>query len=164
MSDEMMGKTTSKQFKKDGVKCCKEMKHHCQCYLEIEEKEKDGEMMYRSRDCQVADWKQQKIGCGKSLDISAAFDDVHIGDSESNTKKSGRAHRSPRVVRLIEYLENTTKHDYLVETTPGKSDDVFSIKFDEVLGAVALINVRNILFTSSSPSVEGAADVCSRWL
>lgn len=29
-------------------------------------------------------------------------------------------------------IENTTKHGYVVETTTGKSDDLFSIKFDGV--------------------------------
>ncbi|KAK0245288.1 hypothetical protein EDD85DRAFT_943692 [Armillaria nabsnona] len=174
MFDEMMGKTASKQFKKDEVKRRKEMKLHCQRCLKVEDKEKDGKMTvcsrcksigreirYCGRDCQVADWKQHKMGCGKPLDISAAFNDIHIGGSESNTKRPDIPpcppghRRSPHVVRLIEYLEKTTKHDYVVETTLGKND-IFGIKLDEVPGAVAFIHMRNMLFTSSGPGVEGA--------
>ncbi|KAK0440437.1 uncharacterized protein EV420DRAFT_1486000 [Desarmillaria tabescens] len=153
MFEKMMGKIASKQFKRD---------EYC---LKVEDKEKDGKMTvcsrsksigreirYCSRDCQVADWKQHKketftseIAKATPKDLTSRH--VHLGiDSQS-----------PYVVRLIEYLELSTKHDYVVETKPG-TDDVFGIKLDEVPGAVAFIHMRNMLFTTSGPARK---ELCS---
>ncbi|PBK77596.1 hypothetical protein ARMSODRAFT_1012741 [Armillaria solidipes] len=66
--------------------------------------------------------------------------------------------RSPHIFQLLEYLENTTKHDYVVETTPGKSDDAFSIKFDEVPGVVAFIHT----YAQGGPRVRSAREQLMR--
>ncbi|KAF9016028.1 hypothetical protein BDZ89DRAFT_1076024 [Hymenopellis radicata] len=174
MIDAIMGgKSAGKAFRKAEAKRRKDMGLFCQHCLKAEEKEKNGKMTvcsrcrklgreirYCGRDCQLADWKQHKLQCGKPLDASLVLDDVYVQGSERII--GGRPdippcppghRRSPHVIRLIEDLETCPLKDYLTEFT---ALDFGSAALDEVPGAAVFMHMRNILFTSTGPGAEGA--------
>ncbi|KAK0456846.1 hypothetical protein EV421DRAFT_2013888 [Armillaria borealis] len=92
---------------------------------DIEDKEKGGKMAVCSRCTSIG----REIRYCKLAVVTAKWP---IGGSRKQHQKARRAHlvirRSLHIVQLIGDLElNMAKHDYVVDTTPSKSDNVFAL-------------------------------------
>ncbi|RDB15627.1 hypothetical protein Hypma_004013 [Hypsizygus marmoreus] len=161
--DQIMGPAAANKWKKEETQKRKEMKLFCSACLKPEEKSEMGKMSacrpckaigrevrYCNKECQRNAWKTHKAECGKLLDLEQAFKPVtpFIGRKPRPVRpdippvRPGHR-RSPHLLRLIQYLNETPLKDYIM-VLEGV-DELEGVSLDTIQGAALFTIMRNRL-------------------